>query len=142
MKNRTEIKYYLIKKVLKERYLLWDNAVKYKNFPVYTAPQSLLNAASSNMPTILLSVLFNPIIAGAYWFCYRILIMPVILMNQSFRKVYYQEAVEKNHKELNSFLYKSTLYLGFLSIVPCILVHLFGENLFIFDFILLRCVVC
>ena len=132
--KRTAIKYYLIKKVLKERKLIWDNAVKYKNFPVYTAPQSLLNATSSNMPTILLSVLFNPIIAGSYWFCFRILIMPINLMNQSFRKVYYQEAAEKNHTELNLFLYKSTLYLGIISIVPCILVHLFGEKIFIIIF--------
>lgn len=107
-------------------------ALEHNNFAKFTAPQSVLNSLSQNVPAILLAYFFNPPVVGLYWFTYRILVAPNKLIGHSIRQVFYQRVNELRHEEknvLNLFL-RTTGSLALMGIVPLIALIFLGPTLF------------
>lgn len=107
-------------------------AKKHDHFPKYLSITSFLNVINQNMPILLFSSLYSLEVAGFYALTVRVLQVPVTLIGQSTREVYYQKASKMYAAGENIFnlYFKTTLGLLKLFIFPFFIVLLFGEYLF------------
>lgn len=112
------------------------NFIRYSDFPIYRAPQILINAVSLSLPVFLLSSFFGTSSAGFYAVARMVLGMPSLLIGQSVGDVFYQKINEAFNSAGNhtSLIIKATFYLAILGIVPCLIIFLFGPFLFEFVF--------
>lgn len=115
---------------------LKDLAVKYRDFPVFRAPETFLNAISTNLPTLMLTTFFGPAAAGFYNIGKTVLNIPSQLIGKSVGDVFYPRVSEaaNNHQRLTPLINKATLLLALVGILPYGLVILFGPWLFSFVF--------
>jgi O-antigen/teichoic acid export membrane protein len=99
-------------------------ALRYKNFPLYSAGSGLLNSAGLFLPALLLTPLYGPLIAGWLALGDRIIKLPLNLVGQSVAQVYLSEAsslARDNAPRLLSLFRKASkqlLLLGCLLIIP------------------------
>lgn len=111
-------------------------AKHYKDFPLYRAPQVLLNAASQGAPVLILAAYFGASTAGFLALTKSVLAAPAILIGNSVGNVFYPKAVElyENRANLQGFLLKtsgSLLLVGTAIFLPIII---FGPWIFSFIF--------
>lgn len=92
----------------------------HREFPIYNAPAELLSSTTITVPSILLATLFGAGVAGLYWFAYRLLEMPMTLLGDATRRVFYQRATELSHgnRELGDLFVRTSLVLSLLAAVP------------------------
>lgn len=111
-------------------------ARKYKQFPLYSAPQNIVNSASQNLPLLLLGYYFGMEVVGSYWFAMKIIQLPVSMVGNSVRQVILKKlTISKTNLEKSYLLLKrATLLLFIISIPIFILFALWGETLFAFVF--------
>lgn len=109
---------------------------RYKSFPLFSAPQALINSLSTNIPVFILSFFFSPYIVGLYWFTERLLKMPTTFLGSSIRQVFFQKVSHdvNNNKSVFSNYKKISLYLLVLGLVPVVLLFVYGTQLFEFVF--------
>lgn len=109
---------------------------RYKDFPKYDIPSSLLNILSNQMPTLLFSAFFGPAVVGFYALTHRVLSIPVALLANSVLDVYKQRAALDYQKDGNcEAIYLRTFKtLAVLSFVPFSLFAAFAPALFAFAF--------
>ena len=59
----------------------WDRmkqlAKEYRDFPMYSASQNVINTLSNSMPVLLLTHFYGSVVAGAYVFAERIIYVPM-----------------------------------------------------------------
>ncbi len=115
---------------------LWKVAKRHYDFPLYRAPQDLLNAASLSLPTLMLAAFFGPIAVGFYTLGVRMLSMPSQLIGKSVGDVFYPRIAEAAHnrENLTKLTLKATLSLAAVGFVPFAVVIAFGPWLFGFVF--------
>jgi O-antigen/teichoic acid export membrane protein len=106
------------------------------DFPLFRAPQQVLNAVSESMPVLMLSSLFSPVAAGYYVICKIVLGVPTLLIGKSVGDVFYPRINEAIHKGENThpFLLKATLALAAFGSIPFGIIIIFGPILFSFVF--------
>lgn len=111
-------------------------AKKYKDFPMYRAPQVLFNSISLRFPVLMLTTLFGPAAAGFYTIANTVLQKPIQLIGNSIGDVFYPRIAEaaNNKENLSKLIKKSTLALVAVGVIPFGLVILFGPWLFSFVF--------
>ena len=112
-------------------------AISQRDFAIYRMPQSILNAASVGLPTILLASLFSASAAGQYSLAVLILGAPAMLLGQAVGEVFYPKitrAITARSSEAYPFLLKVTLILLAVGTIPFGIVLLFGDYLFSFVF--------
>ncbi|HEV7368004.1 oligosaccharide flippase family protein [Arenibaculum sp.] len=104
----------------------------HREFPIYNAPAGLLNSTTITVPSILLATLFGAGVAGLYWFAYRLLEMPMTLLGDATRRVFYQRATELSHsnRELGDLFVRTSGALGLLAAVPSAVLLVAGPWLF------------
>ncbi|MFP8782866.1 lipopolysaccharide biosynthesis protein [Planococcus plakortidis] len=108
------------------------NFINYYQYPLYNVPQALLNSLSINLIPILIGILYNSMIVGVYALTIRVLFVPVGIVGNAFKDVFFQRATELNSKkiDLELFYKKSLLTLTFI-FVPFSLVFLvWGPQIF------------
>ncbi|PXF58848.1 MAG: hypothetical protein C4B58_05155 [Deltaproteobacteria bacterium] len=107
-------------------------AHQYADFPKFQGGQSLLNAFSQNMPLILMAYFFDPAVVGFYVMADRVLRLPINLISQSVRQVFYQRVSEIYNSGLDvySFFKKSIYSLIAIGAIPFGLIMVFGPCLF------------
>lgn len=108
-------------------------AVSQRDFAIYRMPQSMLNAASVGLPTILLASLFSASAAGQYSLAVLVLGAPAMLLGQAVGEVFYPKitrAITSKSPEAYQFLLKVTVILLVVGIVPFGTVFVFGDYLF------------
>ncbi|MFB4213367.1 lipopolysaccharide biosynthesis protein [Shouchella sp. JSM 1781072] len=107
-------------------------AKEYVDFPLFNSSQSLLNSLSQNAAPVLLSFFFSPIVVGYYTMALRLIKMPINLISESFRQVYFQRVSELYNKgqNLSKELQKATLYLAAIAIIPAVLVFFIAPSTF------------
>ncbi len=95
---------------------------RYRFFPYFSVANGFLNALSVQLPGFMLIALFDPGIAGLYAFSYRLIILPLNLIAQSIRDVYFQRLSERfNEGSLTrKLIRKNYLKVLRLSILPFI----------------------
>ena len=105
-------------------------AFDYKDFASYRMPQSVLNAASLGLPVILLTNSFSTSAAGQYAITTLILGAPVMLLGNSVLEVFFPKIttlVRDNPTSAFQMLWKSTLLMSFIGLVPFSIIALWGD---------------
>jgi lipopolysaccharide exporter len=103
-------------------------AKKHLDFPLYSMPQALLSSTTVTVPSILLTALFSPYVAGLYWFTYRLFEMPITLLGDATRRVFYQRAAELYHQgeDLTDIFVRTTGGLTAMVTLPVIVMFAAG----------------
>ncbi|HYI71982.1 MAG TPA: oligosaccharide flippase family protein [Skermanella sp.] len=103
-------------------------AKQHLDFPLYSMPQALLSTTTVTVPSILLTALFSPHVAGLYWFTYRLFEMPITLLGDATRRVFYQRAAELYHKgeDLTDIFIRTTGGLTAMVALPVIVMFAAG----------------
>lgn len=111
-------------------------AKKYKDFPLFRAPEVLINSLSQRIPVLMLTTFFGPVAAGFYTLGNTVLQKPIQLIGNSVGDVFYPRISEaaNNKESLTNLIKKATLALVGIGIVPFGLVIIFGPWLFSFVF--------
>ncbi len=112
--------------------LIKKNAIKYKNYPLYTAPQSFINSFSQQLPMFFLTPAYGADVTGNYFFAFTLVGMPLTMISQSFKNVFYKKLSEIHNagKDLFEPVFKSTLTLFAIAIVPFSLLFILSPYVF------------
>lgn len=92
--------------------------IRYKKFPLISTWSDLLNAASIQIPIIMLSTFFGTQATGFFAFAQRIVFVPISLIATSIAQVYFSEGAELSKSDsrgllkLTSNISKKLLLLG------------------------------
>lgn len=109
-----------------------DLAKQYRDFPLLSSTQNFFNTVSQNVPLLLLSKFFGPVVVGFYALGIRVLQMPMNLVLISLRQVLFQKASEVYNAGGDTYgLFKKTT-LGLLALagVPAVLIMAWGPVIF------------
>ena len=122
----------LINKEDADKVPLKQVAYEYRDFPMYRAPQVVLNAASQSLPVLMLATFFGPAAAGFYALTRTVLGIPSTLLASSVQSVFYPHFNEAVNSQKQAFLLllKATLGLAAVGVWPFLIVILFGPYLF------------
>ncbi|TES53594.1 hypothetical protein E2L07_12360 [Halalkalibacterium halodurans] len=107
-------------------------AKEHKDFPLFRAPEVLLNAISQGLPILMLTSFFGPASAGFYSLGKTVLSAPSQLLGKSVTDVFYPRISEasKNGENLYALIKKSTLALGVIGLIPFGIIVVFSPYIF------------
>ena len=111
-------------------------ALDYIRFPKFQAFSAFLNAISQNSILLLLSLFYGPIIVGYYALAHRTLRIPIVLISDSVRQIFYKEGADliNNKRNILNIFNKTTITLLVISLPITLLVWNFLPSLFVFIF--------
>ncbi|MDK2840440.1 MAG: hypothetical protein PWQ83_2032 [Thermosipho sp. (in: thermotogales)] len=112
-------------------------AKRYKNFPLFLAPSQVLNVSGTQLPPLLLSVLYGGSVVGFFGLANSIVSLPMTLIGNSVADVFYGEAasVGRGNPQRIKDLYNKLLKRLFLiGLIPLIILLTLGPFLFSFVF--------
>lgn len=118
----------------------WDRmkhlAREYRDFPLYSASQNVINALSLGLPVLLLTHFYSLTVAGAYAFGIRLLMTPMSLLLTALRQVLFQKACETQHNgdSLVSLYVRFTAGLFALALLPALVMLIWSPQLFTWVF--------
>lgn len=108
---------------------------RYKRFPMIDSASALLNTISWQLPILLLSVFFSPIIVGFYALGMRVLQTPMSFLGSSLGQVFFQRAAnaqrEGNLGRLVENLFRVLVLIG---LFPILIFTIIGGDIFIVVF--------
>jgi lipopolysaccharide exporter len=109
---------------------------EYRDFPMYSASQNVINALSLGLPVLLLSHYYGIIVAGAYAFSERILSAPMGFVLRPLRQVLFQKAAETQNLggRLVPLYVKITSGLFALAFFPSLVLFIWAPLLFTWIF--------
>src|SRR5699024_130048 len=111
-------------------------AKKYNDFPLFRAPQTVVNSISVNIPILMLVSFFGPVSVGFYSICRTVLSMPTRLLAKSVGDVFYPKisTIASEGENVTNTIKKATYGLTVIGIVPYGVIVFFGPSLFEFVF--------
>lgn len=111
-------------------------ASEYNAFPKFAMVTHSTEAASSNLPNILLSKFFGTQYAGYYSLTTRTINLPLSLVGRAIGDVFLSTASKEYREkgECTTIFLKTFKILAFIPIVPLILLFLYSEEIFSFVF--------
>jgi lipopolysaccharide exporter len=111
-------------------------AKEYRDFPMYSASQNVINAISGGLPVLLLTRFYGLPIAGAYAFAMNVLTFPMGFVLSSLRQVLFQKASESQHqgRSLAALYVKVTATLFATALIPTAIMLIWGPQLFAWVF--------
>lgn len=109
-----------------------DVALKYRDFPIYRAPQDFINAVSRGAPIIMLSAMSGATVAGFYTLATQLMSSPAGLLGNAAASVLYPDMARKAHdgEDIAPIIAKSTGTLALLGLIPYGGLCLFAPSLF------------
>lgn len=107
-------------------------AKKYMDFPLFRAPQVLINSLSQRTPILILTAFFGPTAAGFYTLGNTVLQKPIQLIGNSVGDVFYPRISEaaNNNEDIAHLIKKTTLVLAIVGLIPFGIIILFGPWIF------------
>lgn len=111
-------------------------ALKYRDFPTYLLPSSIVGQVNMQLPNIIIANFFGSVTLGFYSLGFQLVVLPTALVGKNLGDVYRQQATETYNKKGNfrdvyfDTLKKSAL----LGIVPFLVFIFFAPSLFSFFF--------
>ncbi|HEV2208276.1 MAG TPA: oligosaccharide flippase family protein [Verrucomicrobiae bacterium] len=98
-------------------------ARSYRDFPLFSTPQNVLNAVAQGAPVLLLIHFYGAAIAGLYAFAVRVLQVPMNFVLTSLRQVLFQKFSELEHSgvALEPWFARCTLGLLLAALGPTLL---------------------
>jgi len=111
---------------------IWWLGREHSDFPMFSMPSAYLFAVTQTVPAMLLAMCFDPAVAGGYWLASRICQMPIALLGEAVRQVFYERAASQFNRDEGQLLIlaKSTMGLAFIVFVPFAIMILFAPKLF------------
>ena len=111
---------------------LKELAYLHRDFPLYRAPQNVINALSQSLPIIILATLFGPTIAGFYALAQMVMGMPSNLIGKAVSDVFYPRITHAADvgENIQHHIIKVTVTLLGIGLVPFGLVIFFGPEIF------------
>ena len=111
---------------------LKELAHRHRDFPLYRAPQQLLNTSTRSVPVLMLAALSGPATAGFYTLATMVLAVPSSIISKAVGDVFYPRFTEADHADENRLrlLFTSTLTLAALGSIPFSIVFAFGPIAF------------
>lgn len=113
-------------------------AVKYKDFPLYTMPQSLLYQLVVQVPVFFIQDVYTVSILGFYALSKRVLTVPSNIISASIGQVYYKQAsdffINNKKDELFKTTRKAIVSIFFITSIIALSVYSFLPDLFSFFF--------
>lgn len=127
--SQVKIQKFSIRKVI---YLI----KRYKKFPKWEMPATVLNITSFQMPYLFIPIVFSSVISGFYFLVFRVLMMPIGLIGNAILEVFKNRAIEdfKKYNSCKEIYEKIFLLLFLIGLTPTIILVLFGQELFSFVF--------
>ncbi len=109
---------------------------KFKNFPLYQVPHSMLNSFSSNIPVYLFASYFTLSVVGFYSLSARIILTPMMIIAGSTAKVYNQRVSEIFRDKGDSYIFTIKVLTTLLKniFMPFLLLIFFAPEIFAFVF--------
>jgi len=96
-----------------------DIAKKYRSFPAYNLPASIVNTASLQLPPLMLLALYDSQIVGFYALANALIVLPGTLISRSVGQAYLGEAskmVREGSRELLSLYVKTLRHLAVIGV--------------------------
>ena len=110
---------------------VWNQAKRYKKFPIYDVWANLINTVSWQLPVLMLTGFFSSAVAGLYSLGFQMLQIPMNLVGRSISQVFYQRAnIAKHLGELNLVVEDVASILITLSVLPFLVLGIIGGDLF------------
>lgn len=110
---------------------------RYRQFPLYSTPSSLLNVLGTSLPLPLLITLYGADVGGYYSLVWRVLALPAVLIGSSMADAFHSRAAlfaREDPKRLVWFFHRTSLCLLAMGMVPALAVFFYGEPIFLFAF--------
>ncbi len=103
--------------------------VHYRDFPFFSTPTAFLHSASSKFPLLFFGAVFSPAVAGFYAMAGRLFLVPLQLLQTSFRSVFTQYLIDKRNRGRNfhALVLKSCVLTATIMIPPAVALTLFAE---------------
>jgi O-antigen/teichoic acid export membrane protein len=116
--------------------LIKEQLVNYKNYPIYNAVPSLLNAASSALPVFFVVNYFSSNESGQFAFVKQNITVPIMYLAALISQVYFADIAHdiKENKPIKTKLTNLFKILAVFSFIISITLGLFGEEIFEFVF--------
>src|SRR5699024_9109922 len=111
-------------------------AKKYRDFPMFRAPESLITGLTHGIPTLMLTVFFGPATVGFYSIGRTVLSLPTQMVGNAVGDVFYPKITEAFNKglDISKMIIRTTNVLLLISIILFGTVILVGPILFAFVF--------
>ena len=93
-------------------------------YPTYSTGSSLLKSTTQFLPTILIAMLYDPMVAGAFNLAQRILTVPVRFLSTSASQAFLAEAAQRSAAGVMRLFIRTVprfLVLGFVGMAPILL---------------------
>jgi O-antigen/teichoic acid export membrane protein len=115
---------------------MWTLAKRHRDFPLFRAPQVLLNSVSQSLPIIMLAANFGPASAGLYSIASAVLGIPTVLIGGAVMQVFYPRINEAMHhgEDVTSLIIGATVGLALSGALPFVVIIMAGPMLFGFVF--------
>jgi len=118
-----------------KRNLSWNGIVavlrRYKKFPLIDSTSALLNTISWQLPVLLLSAFFSPVIVGFYALGMMVLQTPVSFIGGAIAQVFFQRAAEAKREGTLDILVENVFrVLIIVGLFPILILTLIGRDLF------------
>jgi O-antigen/teichoic acid export membrane protein len=115
-----------------DRSLLKEVAWRYRDFPLFRAPQVWLNTVSRSLPTLMLAALLGPAAVGYFAIANRVLGLPGSLVSGAVGTVFLPRITQASHRseKLRPLILKGTAGLALAGLLPFGVVIAFGPWLF------------
>lgn len=110
--------------------------INHKDFPFVNLPHTLIDHGREVILAYFLILFFDEAVFGSYEQAFRLLKIPLILIGTSIGQVFFNRISElyKEKKGMIQSLFKTTVLLTAISIVPFAIIFLYGD--IIFEFVL------
>lgn len=106
--------------------------VKYRKFPLYDAPSSILSFAAFNLPTLILAYYFGKKDIGCFSMVMQLLLVPMSLVGSAMGRVYYQEICKENTPQFTQQTTERMVKtLGLISILPLLFLVCGGDKILV-----------
>jgi O-antigen/teichoic acid export membrane protein len=107
---------------------------RYKEYVLFQYPSNLLGNTAEQVPTQLLWRLFDNAIVGSYTMCTNVLQYPVKFIASPISTTYFRTVNEyrRDGKSIADFTYKLITRIMLASVVPIIIVSLWGQSIIVF----------
>ena len=122
------------------KYISWKRmrhqALEYRDFPLYSTPQNVMNALSLSLPVLLLTHFYGIGIAGSYAFGVRLLMVPMNFVLTALRQVLFQKGSETYNRgiSLMPLFLKTTGGLLAIGLLPTLIMFIWSPQIFTFVF--------
>jgi O-antigen/teichoic acid export membrane protein len=112
-------------------YKIKKNGKRYKNFPIYSSWEALLNTASMHIPPILLALFFDSQIVGYFALGRQMLGLPMTFIGSAISQVFFQKASESKTKgDLSKVVEDIFKFLVSVGLLPFLILTMIGDDVF------------